>query len=50
MAVKYTKWTKIYQHLPLQDPKKFTQFGIFWFENIPSGNPDANGLLYFSFR
>jgi hypothetical protein len=36
MATKYTKWTenlpkghKIYQHLPLQDPPKFTQIGIF---------------------
>jgi hypothetical protein len=23
----------------LQDPTKFTQIGIFWFENVPSGNP-----------
>jgi hypothetical protein len=23
----------------LQDPKKFTQIGIFWSENKPSGNP-----------
>jgi hypothetical protein len=36
MAIKYTKWTEIlpnghsiYQHLPLQDPLKFTQIGIF---------------------
>jgi hypothetical protein len=43
MATKYTKWLqkytkwlqnipnghKIYQHLPLQDPTKFTQLGIF---------------------
>jgi predicted secreted protein len=36
MATKYTKWQlnrpkghKIYQHLPLQDPPKFTQIGIF---------------------
>jgi hypothetical protein len=36
MAVKCTKLHKIHQHLPLQDPPKFTQF---WFENIPSGNP-----------
>jgi hypothetical protein len=28
-----------YQHRPLQDPPKFTQIGIFWSENIPSGNP-----------
>jgi hypothetical protein len=24
---------KIYQHLPLQNPPKFTQIGIFWFQN-----------------
>jgi hypothetical protein len=36
MATKYTKWQqnipnnhKIYKHLPLQDPPKFTQIGIF---------------------
>jgi hypothetical protein len=33
---------KIYQHLPFQDPPKFTQIGIFWFENMPSGNPPRN--------
>jgi hypothetical protein len=30
---------KIYQYFPLPGPPKFTQIGIFWFENIPSGNP-----------
>jgi hypothetical protein len=25
---------KIYQQRTLQDPRKFTQIGIFWFENI----------------
>jgi hypothetical protein len=42
----YTKWPqnipigrKIYQHIPLQKPSKFTQIGILGFENIPSGNP-----------
>jgi hypothetical protein len=36
VTIKYTEWTqnipnghKIYQHLPFQDPPKFTQFGIF---------------------
>jgi hypothetical protein len=36
MPVKYAKWTenrpnglKIFQHLPLQDPPKLTQIGIF---------------------
>jgi hypothetical protein len=36
MATKYTKWSynkpnghTIYQHLPLKDPPKFTQTGIF---------------------
>jgi hypothetical protein len=27
-----------YQHSPFQSPSKFTQIGIFWFENKPSGN------------
>jgi hypothetical protein len=46
MATKYTKWLKnrpkchnLSKHLPLQDPPKFTQIGIFWFINLPSGNP-----------
>jgi hypothetical protein len=26
----------------LQDPPKFTQIGIFWFENLHSGNPAQN--------
>jgi hypothetical protein len=42
MSIKYNKRPsvhKIYQHLPLQDPPKFTQIWIFWFENRPSGNP-----------
>jgi hypothetical protein len=31
---------KIYQHLPSQDPPKYTQIGIYvGLENIPSGNP-----------
>jgi hypothetical protein len=52
MTKKCTKWPQnipqgrknrpddhtIYQHLPLQDPPKFTKIGIFGFENIPSGN------------
>jgi hypothetical protein len=29
------------QHLPSKDSTKFTQMGIFGFENIPSGNPDS---------
>jgi hypothetical protein len=36
IAIKYTKWpsdisngSKIYQHLPLRDPSKLTQIGIF---------------------
>jgi hypothetical protein len=36
IAIKYAKWPermsngrKIYQHLPLQDPQKFTRIGIF---------------------
>jgi hypothetical protein len=46
IATKYTKLPqnrpkgyKIYQQLPLQDPPKFTQIGIFGSENKPSGNP-----------
>jgi hypothetical protein len=34
VLIKYTKILCI-----LQDPPKFTQIGIFWFENEPSGNP-----------
>jgi hypothetical protein len=40
-GVKYTKW-------PFQGPSKFTQFGIFGFENIPSGNPVLNFTIYWS--
>jgi hypothetical protein len=32
-------------HLPLQDAPKFTQIGIFGFENIPSGNPGADVMI-----
>jgi hypothetical protein len=39
MADKYNIGHKIDKHLPLQDPPKFTQIGIFWFENVPSGKP-----------
>jgi hypothetical protein len=47
MATKYTKWQpnrlNVYKiHIPtfsLQGPPKFTQIGIFWFENMPSGSP-----------
>jgi hypothetical protein len=31
---------KIYQHLPLKDPPKYTIF-YFWCENLPSGNSDS---------
>jgi hypothetical protein len=40
MATKY-----VYQHLPMQDPKKFTQIGVFGFENMPSGNTAQYGCL-----
>jgi hypothetical protein len=47
ITTKYTKRHKnrtnvhkIYQHLPLQVPPKFTQIGIFGSKNMPSGNPD----------
>jgi hypothetical protein len=40
ISINYTKWPynrpnahEIYQHLPLQDPPKFAQIRIFWFEN-----------------
>jgi hypothetical protein len=39
MAVKRPNGHKIYQYLSLQDAPKFTQIGIFGFQNIPSGNP-----------
>jgi hypothetical protein len=35
---------KIDQCHPLRDPPKFTQIGDFWFEKIPSGNPDCHRL------
>jgi hypothetical protein len=41
---------KIYQHRPLQDPRKFTQILIFWFENKPSGNPWFNTIFCRNFR
>jgi hypothetical protein len=37
-----TKWPKIYQNLPSQEPPKLTQNLDFWFENKPSGNPVQN--------
>jgi hypothetical protein len=50
MATKYTKWPyirpnchKIYQHLPLQVPPKFSPNWDFGFEIMPSGNPEHNG-------
>jgi hypothetical protein len=49
MATEYTKWPQnrpnihtIYQHVPLQDPRKFTQIGTFCLENIRSGNPASS--------
>jgi hypothetical protein len=46
MVIKYPKSTKniqngykIYKHFPIYGPPKFTQIGIFGFENKPSGNP-----------
>jgi hypothetical protein len=51
MAMIYTNWPenipnghKIYQHFPFKCPTKYTKFGIFWYENIPSGNPAADPL------
>jgi hypothetical protein len=41
MAGKLTKWP----HRPLKVPPKFTLLGFFWFENMPSGNPDPGDLL-----
>jgi hypothetical protein len=32
----------ITQHLPLQDPPKFSQFGLFGMKiHMPSGNPES---------
>jgi hypothetical protein len=46
MVTKYPKYSlnipnchKIYQHFPILGPLKFTQIGIFLFENKPSGSP-----------
>jgi hypothetical protein len=32
----------MYQHFHIKGPPKFTQIGIFWFENKPSGNPESD--------
>jgi hypothetical protein len=40
MAVVYSKCPNV----PFQDPPKFTQIVIFWFGNIPSGNPDSKAF------
>jgi hypothetical protein len=42
MAVKKSSGFNMYQHLPLQDPPKFTQIWDFGFENMPSGNPERD--------
>jgi hypothetical protein len=36
----YQNGHKIYQHFPFQGTLEFTQIGSFWYENIPSGNPE----------
>jgi hypothetical protein len=47
-VTKYTNWSqnrpnghKIYQHVPSQDPSKYTKIWIFWVEKMPSGNPSG---------
>jgi hypothetical protein len=52
MAIKYTQWLKNIPNASEIDQMiikftnvlpKFTQIGTtYWFENIPSGNPDNN--------
>jgi hypothetical protein len=32
---------RMYQHYPVLGPSKYTKIEIFWFENLPSGNPKA---------
>jgi hypothetical protein len=51
MSIKYTKWLqnipnvdKKYQHLPLKNTPKITQFCFFLFENIQSGNPASKPI------
>jgi hypothetical protein len=39
----YSTWPYI-DYFSLQDPPKFTQIGIFWFENKPSGNPGSAAI------
>jgi hypothetical protein len=39
VVVKWTNLPENIQHISLQETPKLTQIGIFWFENIPSGNP-----------
>jgi hypothetical protein len=48
MGIKYTKLPqtisngrKIYQYIPFARPSNIYPNWDFWFENIPSGNPDS---------
>jgi hypothetical protein len=57
MTTNYTKRTwvipnghNIYHHLSFKGPPKFTQIGIFWFENRPSGNPAENDYFIWPLR
>jgi hypothetical protein len=59
---KCTKWPKMYQMTVIdifqiareytnlfhsKEPPKFTEIGIFWFENKPSGNPATDRKFWF---
>jgi hypothetical protein len=40
MSIKYSRRSsRKKQYFPFQGPQKYTQSGIFWYYNIPSGNP-----------
>jgi hypothetical protein len=36
-AIKSTKWSHKYQHIPFQGPQKYTQI---WYDDTPSGNTE----------
>jgi hypothetical protein len=42
MAINVKNSNEMYKHFPFQGASEFTQIGIFWYENIPSGNPEPH--------
>jgi hypothetical protein len=44
MAIKYTKWLENLPTSSIARPSKIYPNWNFWFENMPSGNPDVEDL------